>query len=188
MPKPTVLLFASVLTAFASAAIGCKSSTQDVTATAELTPLGASGVGGTVNFTASNGGVRVEARITGLSPGDHGFHIHEYGDCAGPDGMSAGDHFNPDKTEHGAPNAPQRHAGDLGNISGVGSGKLATLNMTIEGVTLDTGPRGILGRSVVVHAAPDDYASQPSGNSGGRIACGVIRSTSGETVPVKPAN
>ncbi|MDC0668378.1 superoxide dismutase family protein [Nannocystis radixulma] len=166
-------------------AVACGGSKTDATATAELAPLGSSSVDGTVTFTpTSSGQIHVEARINGLQTGDHGFHIHEFGDCSAPDGKSAGDHFNPDKTDHGAPKAARHHAGDLGNLAGAGSGKQTTLDMNIEGFTLDSGPRGILGRSVVVHAAPDDYTSQPAGNSGARVACGVIRLRGGDTQPV----
>ncbi|WAS89798.1 superoxide dismutase family protein [Nannocystis punicea] len=165
----------------------CKSGESGTSATAELKPLGASGVDGDVTFTPSGGGVRVEARIRGLSPGDHGIHIHEFGVCSQPDGKAAGEHFNPDHIEHGAPDASRHHAGDLGNVVGAGADKLTTIDVKFQGFTLDAGPRGILGRSLVVHAEPDDYTAQPAGNSGARIACGVIRATRGETQVVEPA-
>ncbi|MDC0721510.1 superoxide dismutase family protein [Nannocystis bainbridge] len=178
----------SLLSLVLAGPTGCNASKSDeVVAVAELAPLGASAVGGTVTFTAKNGKIHVEARIDGLQTGDHGFHIHEFGDCSAPDGKSAGEHFNPDSSDHGAPKAPKHHAGDLGNLAGAGSGKQTTLDMNLEGFTLDTGARGILGRSVVVHAAPDDYTSQPAGNSGARIACGVIRPRGGDTQPVTAA-
>ncbi|MCY0987003.1 superoxide dismutase family protein [Nannocystis sp. ILAH1] len=175
----------SIVSLILAGPTACGSSKSDeVVAVAELAPLGASAVDGTVTFTKKNGEVHVEARINGLQTGDHGFHIHEFGDCSAPDGKSAGEHFNPDATDHGAPKAPRHHAGDLGNLAGGGSGKQTTLDMKLEGFTLDNGPRGILGRSVVVHAAPDDYTSQPAGNSGARIACGVIRLRGGDTQPI----
>jgi Cu-Zn family superoxide dismutase len=114
------------------------------------------------------------ATLEGLPPGEHGFHVHENGDCSAPDASSAGGHFNPTQHPHGAPEAPERHMGDLGNITADAGGK-AQVTRTFTGVQLD-GDNGIVGKAVIVHAAPDDFKTQPTGNAGARLACGVIRS------------
>ena len=117
-------------------------------------------------------GIRVIVDMEGLSPGDHGFHVHEYGDCSAPDGTSAGGHFNPDGQPHGAPTDTERHVGDLGNISADGMG-MAHLEWTDTFLSF-SGPHSIVGRGVIVHAGADDLTSQPTGNAGARVACGVI--------------
>lgn len=118
-------------------------------------------------------GVRVTGSLQGLEPGAaHGFHVHEKGDCSAPDASSAGDHYNPGGVAHGNPASPPHHAGDLPNLHADASGR-ASVDAHIDGVSLG-GANDIVGRALIVHAAPDDYASQPSGNSGARIACGVI--------------
>jgi superoxide dismutase, Cu-Zn family len=130
------------------------------------------GVAGTITFTKVDGGTRILAEITGLAPGKHGFHIHEFGDASSPDGMSAGGHYNPKKMVHGDPSktAP-RHLGDLGNIEADKSGK-ATFDLVDPDLPL-AGPMAIIGHGVVVHEKPDDFG-QPTGNAGGRVAVGVI--------------
>ncbi|MCX6282227.1 MAG: superoxide dismutase family protein [Bacteroidetes bacterium] len=129
-------------------------------------------VSGTVTFTKVPEGVRIFAELSGLTPGKHGFHIHEFGDCSSPDGTSAGGHFNPSGSPHGAPMDMSRHAGDMGNIEADASGK-AHLDYIDPHMSFD-GPNSILGRSVIVHAKDDDMKTQPTGNAGPRIACGVI--------------
>ena len=129
-------------------------------------------VQGTVTFTQEEGGVRVVANLTGVPAGEHGFHIHEFGDCSAPDGASAGGHFNPDNMTHGAQSAATRHVGDLGNVTAEASGNV-TLNLLDAKMSLN-GPHTIIGRGVILHANPDDFKTQPTGNAGGRIACGVI--------------
>ncbi len=143
------------------------------TATATLRSTSGSDVTGTVTFTEEEGGVRVFAMISGLKPGAHGFHIHENGDCSAPDGSSAGGHFNPDGAPHGGPDSPEHHAGDLGNIE-ADPGGVGHYEQVIPGITLDDGPNSVVGRAIVVHEGADDLTSQPSGNSGPRVACGVI--------------
>ncbi|HKQ96541.1 MAG TPA: superoxide dismutase family protein, partial [Candidatus Polarisedimenticolia bacterium] len=125
-----------------------------------------------VVFTAGKDGVHVVADLTGLTPGEHGFHIHEKGDCSAPDGTSAGGHFNPGGHPHGAPGA-EHHVGDLGNITADASGK-AHLEGIFAFMSM-TGADSIVGRAVIVHAAADDLKTQPTGNAGGRQACGVIK-------------
>ena len=132
-----------------------------------------SGVGGTIMFSESGGKVTVTAQLTGVAAGEHGFHIHETGDCSAPDFKSAGGHFNPTNVAHGAPSDAAHHAGDLGNITiaADGSGKL-TISSSM--FTLAAGTNSIVGKAVIVHEKVDDFKTQPTGNAGGRIACGVI--------------
>jgi Cu-Zn family superoxide dismutase len=141
-------------------------------AMATVAPTQGSTVAGTVTFTAGKTGVHVVADLTGLAPGEHGFHIHEKGDCSAPDGASAGGHFNPGGHPHGAPGA-EHHAGDLGNITADAAGK-AHLEADFPFMTL-AGADTIVGRAVIVHAGRDDLQTQPTGNAGGRQACGVIK-------------
>jgi superoxide dismutase, Cu-Zn family len=134
-------------------------------------PLSGSKVMGKVTFTQQADGVEIEAELTGLTPGKHGFHVHEFGDCSKMDGSCAGGHFNPDKKQHGAPDAAERHVGDFGNIEADADGK-ATYKRVDKMISL-SGAHSIIGRAVIVHANPDDF-SQPTGNAGGRVGCGVI--------------
>ena len=127
---------------------------------------------GTVTFTQKGDKVRVQANLTGLQPGEHGFHIHDKGDLSAPDLSSAGPHFNPEKHKHAGPKDEMRHAGDLGNINADASGK-ATLDITIGEISVG-GENNIVGKSVIVHAKADDLKTDPSGNSGGRAGGGVI--------------
>lgn len=129
-------------------------------------------VSGTVTFTKVNGGVHVVADVEGLTPGEHGFHIHEFGDCSAPDATSAGGHFNPDGHVHAGPGSAQRHEGDLGNIIANASGK-AHYDVVDTQLSFD-GRHSIIGRSVIVHEKADDLKTQPTGNAGARVACGVI--------------
>ena len=138
----------------------------------DLSPASGSAVKGTVTFTKVEGGVKVVADLEGLTPGDHGFHIHQFGDCSAPDATSAGGHFNPHGAPHAGPTAEIRHAGDLGNITAEASGK-AHYERLDPSLKLD-GAESIIGRGVIVHANADDLKTQPTGNAGGRVACGVI--------------
>ena len=137
-----------------------------------LSPTQGNNVSGTITFTQNKKGVRVVADLQGLSKGKHGFHIHEFGDCSSPDGMSAGGHYNPEGKSHGAPMDMSRHMGDMGNIEADESGK-AHLEYTDAMIKLN-GPNSIVGKSVIVHKGADDLKSQPAGNAGPRVACGVI--------------
>ena len=129
-------------------------------------------VHGVILFAQKDGYVEITGEVTGLTPGLHGFHIHEFGDPTSSDGMSAGAHFNPDGKKHGGPEDTERHAGDLGNLKADQDGK-ATVQLRDKHLKL-SGPHSIIGRSVVVHAKADDLKSQPAGEAGGRIAIGVI--------------
>ena len=114
----------------------------------------------------------VEASIQGLTPGPHGIHVHEKGDCSAADGSSAGAHFNPTGAIHGGTSGA-RHSGDLGNLVADAQGA-ASLKVNVTGIALNDGPSGVINRSIIVHADPDDLKTQPSGNSGKRVACGVV--------------
>lgn len=146
------------------------------TATAAISPTSGNSAKGTVTFARRGDKVTVSAQLSGLPPGKHGFHIHEKGDCSAPDATSAGGHFNPTGKPHGAPGAPEHHAGDMPMLEADASGN-ATLSAELSGLTLGGGAADIVGRSVVVHKDPDDYHSQPAGNSGPRIGCGVIHTS-----------
>jgi Cu-Zn family superoxide dismutase len=162
-----ILLFAGILCAAVIAA-----NAQDVTkATAKLEPKSNSKVTGTVTFTKSGDDVEVVGEIQNLTPGKHGFHIHDKGDCSAPDAASAGGHFNPTHQHHGGPSTAERHTGDLGNIEADKSGNA---HIQWKGKMSLSGADSIIGKSVVVHEKEDDLKTDPSGNSGARIACGVI--------------
>ncbi len=145
-------------------------------AQAELAPASKSKVKGTATFVEANGGVEVTISVEGLTPGDHGWHVHEKGDCSAPDAKSAGDHFNPENHKHGAPDAAEHHAGDFGNLTAGKDGK-ATKTFTMKGVTVTDGPSSVVGRALIVHDKQDDLKTQPSGNAGARVACGVIKAS-----------
>ena len=147
-------------------------STEIKEARAVLNPTKGNRAQGLVVFTQVEGGVKIVADVDFLEPGKHGFHIHEFGDCSSPDGSSAGGHFNPSHKKHGAPDGVERHAGDLGNI--VADDKGRGHYERIDTVIKLNGPDTIVGRSVIVHANADDFTTQPTGNAGGRVACGVI--------------
>jgi Cu-Zn family superoxide dismutase len=136
-----------------------------------LTPTKGSMVSGIVTFTQKGDLIEIAGEITGLTPGKHGFHVHEFGNLNSPDGMATGGHFNPDKEKHGSPHASERHVGDLGNIEADDSGK-ATLKATDKLIQLH-GKHSIIGRGLIVHAKADDF-TDPTGNAGGRVAQGVI--------------
>jgi Cu-Zn family superoxide dismutase len=145
---------------------------QEVTkASARLEPKSGSKVTGMVSFSKVGDEVQVVADIQNLTPGKHGFHIHEKGDCSAADASSAGAHFNPTHQHHGGSTGAERHAGDFGNITADASGKA---HLDWKGKLSLTGTDSIIGKSIVVHEKEDDLKTDPSGNSGARIACGVI--------------
>lgn len=141
-------------------------------AVAKLAPTKDSNTRGEVTFTQEADGVRVVASFTGLAMGEHGFHVHEKGDCSAPDAASAGGHFNPATKPHAAREAPERHVGDLGNLKADPYG-LARVDFVDKQLSL-SGASSILQRAVIVHANADDFKTQPTGNAGGRLACGVV--------------
>jgi Cu-Zn family superoxide dismutase len=143
-------------------------------AVAILKPTKGSKAKGTVRFNEIPPNVRITADVTGLAPGKHGFHIHEKGDCSAPDASSAGGHFNPENKKHGGPDAPEHHMGDLGNIEADASGR-AHYERTVNFLEIAVDPNTIDGKAVIIHAQEDDLHSQPVGNAGARLACGIIR-------------
>ena len=172
-----LLLLAAGITAYAQSnnmmsGANMKNMPAVTRAVCVLHPTEGHHVQGTVTFTQIGDQVKVVADVTGLSPGLHGFHVHEYGDCTAANGTSAGGHFNPDHKPHGGPTDTERHVGDLGNITANAEGK-AHFEWT-DGLLALNGPHSIIGRGIVVHAGQDDLKSQPSGNAGARVACGVI--------------
>lgn len=172
-----------ILTAFA--VTGCASASTDqyaksektapvYYAVAKLNPTAGNEVSGDVHFSEGFGEVKVVAKLKGLpANSEHGFHIHEFGDCRAPNAASAGGHYNPGGHQHGAPNSESYHAGDLGNIKSNAKGE-ATLKITMKNISLSGAMGPVLGRGVIVHKNPDDLVSQPTGGAGDRIACGVI--------------
>jgi len=131
---------------------------------------------GIATLTPADGGVRIGVTVSGVPPGLHGFHVHAVGKCEGPDFKSAGGHFNPGSKEHGLENPKGAHAGDMPNLS-VGPDGTGKRESLARGASLDAGPGSLFpdgGTAVVLHAAPDDMKSDPAGNAGARIACGVV--------------
>jgi Cu-Zn family superoxide dismutase len=131
-------------------------------------------VKGTVHFTQDGDKVKIEGMLEGLKPGKHGVHIHEKGDCSMDDFSSAGGHFNPGHTDHGAPDVADKHAGDMGNITADKKGN-AKVSLEVASMMIG-GDTGIIGKALIIHEKKDDLHTQPSGDSGGRVACGVIDS------------
>jgi Cu-Zn family superoxide dismutase len=148
---------------------------EALVASAALQPTKGSKVFGEVTFEQVGDKVRVVAFVQNLKPGqEHGFHIHEVGDCSAPDGMSTKGHFDPFKKPHGHYGSAERHAGDLPSFKANKAGR-ANVQIDLDIITLRPGPGNIIGRGVIVHADPDDWKTQPTGNAGARIACGVIQ-------------
>lgn len=144
-------------------------------ATVTLAPASGSLVSGKLTAAPIAGGVRLTGEIGGLPRGStHAIHVHEKGDCSAADASSAGGHFNPARQPHGRAGRGAHHGGDMDNIVADASG-VARVDVRALGVALSDGPDGIGGRAVIVHAAPDDYTTQPTGNAGGRVACGVVK-------------
>ena len=156
----------------AAAAPHSAEASKNMMAVAVVQGLGEHKVKGKVTFTQKADGVEVVAELTGLQPGEHGFHVHEFGDCSMADGKCAGGHFNPTGMPHGSPDSAKRHVGDLGNIKADSTGK-ATYKRLDTMIALN-GPNSVIGRSVILHAKADDLKTQPSGDAGDRIGCGTI--------------
>ncbi len=152
----------------------CATQSDGPSAIGQLSPTNGNTAAGSVMFAQSGSKVSVKVDIRGLKPNaEHGFHIHEKGDCSSGDGMSTGGHFNPSNSSHGAHGQGAHHAGDLPSLKADASGHV---NMTFESSTdsIFGGTSSIIGKGLIVHRDPDDYKTQPAGNSGPRIACGVI--------------
>ena len=171
------LLSATAIAAAAALLAACAQTPAaggGATAVAEMKPTAGNAVAGTVRFEQSGSKVVVTAAITGLKPSsEHGFHVHEKGDCSAPDATSAGGHFNPAGRPHGHHGKAERHAGDMPNLRADASGT-ARVTWETDLLSVGSGAADVIGRSVVIHRDPDDYASQPAGNSGPRLSCGVI--------------
>src|SRR4030081_3288175 len=164
----TIIISITLLCAFVTFAHA-----QNATkAIATLHPSSGSEVKGQVTFTKMGDDVQVVADVENLKPGKHGLHIHEKGDCSAPDASSAGAHFNPTHSHHGGPDTAGRHVGDFGNVEADASGKVH-FELKEKNLKL-SGPDSIMGKSVVVHEKEDDLKTDPSGNSGARVGCGVI--------------
>ena len=164
-----------ILAAAALAGCGMMGIGGGPSATANLQPTKGNSTAGTIKFTQSGDKVRVAGEVTGLRPNqEHGFHIHEAGDCSSGDGMSAKGHYNPQKKPHGQPGSSERHAGDMPSLKADASGK-AKVDTTLDIITVAPGPTSVVGKGLIVHAQPDDYKTQPTGNAGARLACAVIQ-------------
>jgi superoxide dismutase, Cu-Zn family len=164
---PALALVASLL--------GCTGmTTSGPSAVAKLEPTRGNVTAGTATFRQNADGVMLQVSVEGLKPGqEHGFHIHEKGDCSSGDGMSTGGHFNPGGKPHGAHASAERHAGDLPSLKADAAGR-AEMRVPLSGLAIGSGAADIVGRGLIVHAMPDDFKTQPTGNAGARIACGVI--------------
>jgi Cu-Zn family superoxide dismutase len=167
--------FAIALAASVLALGGCGTApTSGPTAVAKLEPTRGNAASGTASFQQNGTQVTLRVRVEGLKPGgEHGFHIHEKGDCSSGDGMSTGGHFNPSGKSHGAHDAADHHAGDLPSLKADANGRV-DVTVALAGVSIGGPDADIVGRGLIVHANPDDFKTQPTGNSGARIACGVI--------------
>jgi len=141
---------------------------------AQLQPTRGNSTSGEVRFVQHGDKVRVSGEVRGLKPGaEHGFHVHEKGDCSSGDGMSTGGHYNPDGRKHGAHGRGEHHAGDLPSLKADAQG-VARFSFESNGISVGAGKADIVGRGLIVHRDPDDYTTQPTGNAGPRLACAVI--------------
>jgi Cu-Zn family superoxide dismutase len=168
----------NALFALAALAAGCTTMGPgpNPTAVANLEATKGNSVTGRVTFMQQSDGVHVSASVSGLAPNtEHGFHVHEKGDCSSGDGMGAGGHFNPDGKPHG-PQSADHHAGDMPSLVSDSYGN-ANASFVLHGVSIGAGGADLVGRGIIVHRDPDDFKTQPTGNSGPRLACGVIVKT-----------
>ena len=153
---------------------GCATQMDGPSAFARLSPTKGNATTGMVTFKTLGSKVWVTAEIQGLKPNaEHGFHVHEKGDCSSGDGMSTGGHFNPNGQAHGAHGSNAHHAGDLPSLRADMNGN-AKISFETSSITIDSGAADIVGRGLIVHRDPDDYQTQPTGNAGPRLACAVI--------------
>jgi Cu-Zn family superoxide dismutase len=155
-------------------------------ARATLRPTAGNDVNGTVDFAENGNSVTLDVTLNGLSPGPHGIHVHEFGDCSAADASSSGKHLNPHEVQHGAPTDSRdaRHPGDLGNVVADAQGNVRA---SVQDAVLGSEPDfQMIGHAIVVDAHADDLASQPSGNSGDAVACGVIEAAPGAAAVPAP--
>jgi Cu-Zn family superoxide dismutase len=156
------------------AADKAKGQGQGKTAMAKLEAKSGSTVDGKASFSEKGKEVTLVVEVANASPGEHAVHIHETGDCSSPDGKSAGGHWNPMTDQHGKWEMEHHHLGDIGNMN-VGADGKGTIKLTTDKWALGSGaPNDPVGKSIVVHGGVDDFKTQPTGNAGNRIACGVI--------------
>jgi Cu-Zn family superoxide dismutase len=157
--------------------VACKSGngSKSNVLTINLEPKSGSTVNGTATFSEKNGVVSFEAKLSGLKPGVHGIHIHEKADCSATDAASAGGHWNPLHVKHGKWSDAEHHKGDIGNFTADADGNaIVTLKTDEWCIGCSDANKDILGKGLIVHANPDDYTTQPTGNAGGRVACSAI--------------
>ena len=186
--KKNLLIFATkaslfLLICISLALVGCERIHQQtdviltpstIRAIAIIGPVGESGVTGTATFTQNGDQITLTIEIQNVSPGLHAVHIHERGDCSAPDAKSAGGHWNPTDVAHGKWGVGEFHLGDIGNIT-VGEDGIGSIALTTDLWEIGTGSDiDVVGKGMIVHADADDFVSQPSGNAGARIGCGVI--------------
>jgi superoxide dismutase, Cu-Zn family len=171
-----VMPFAGVLLAAVLSACGTMGGGQGPAAVGELQATRGNVTTGAITFTESGGKVVVQGEVRGLKPGaEHGFHVHEKGDCSSGDGMSTGGHFNPDGKAHGQHgHMGGHHAGDLPSLVANAQG-VARVHFETRAIRVADAPNSVAGRGLIVHRDPDDYKTQPTGNAGPRLACAVIR-------------
>lgn len=170
-----ILATAGVAAAVALGLAACATPKPSAVATAQLEPTRGNTANGSVRFEQIGDKVRVTGTVRGLAPGAQlGFHVHEKGDCSSGDGMSAGGHFNPGGTPHGRHGAGPHHAGDLPSLVVDAAGQ-ARVEFVTTSISVGRGANSVLDRGLIVHRDPDDYTTQPTGNAGLRLACGVIR-------------
>ena len=168
------MMFRFTLIASALVLSACASTPGGPRAVAQLQSTTGNTATGTISFTQAGDKVIVAGEVRGLKPNaEHGFHVHEKGDCSSGDGLSAGGHFNPDGKGHGQHAMGTHHAGDLPSLKADASG-VAKVNFVSTSVTVGSGASDIIGRGLIVHRDPDDYKTQPTGNAGPRLACAVI--------------
>jgi Cu-Zn family superoxide dismutase len=168
------MMFRFTLIASALILSACASTPSGPRAVAQLQSTTGNTATGTISFTQAGDKVIVAGEVRGLKPNaEHGFHVHEKGDCSSGDGLSTGGHFNPDGKSHGQHAMGTHHAGDLPSLKADASG-VARINFASTSVTVGSGASDIIGRGLIVHRDPDDYKTQPTGNAGPRLACAVI--------------
>ena len=175
--KSRTWALAAAAAAVAVSVWACASTKADPTALAIIESKSGSKVAGKAIFTQlPSGQTRVEVTISGATPGSHGLHIHEKGDCSAPDAASAGGHFNAAGNPHAAPTDAKRHNGDLGNIV-IGADGKGSLMITTDMLTVAEGPDSVVGKAVIFHEKADDLTTQPTGAAGARYGCGVVALT-----------
>lgn len=167
-------MYRALIITAAAVLLGACATPSGPSASAQLQPTRGNTTNGEVRFVQQGDTVLVSGEVRGLKPGsEHGFHIHERGDCSSGDGMSAGGHYNPGGRRHGAYGGAEHHAGDLPSLRADANG-VARFEFTTTSISVGSGVSDVVGRGLIVHRDPDDYTTQPTGNSGPRLACAVI--------------